>query len=122
VIASSVDTTKTAASAKQNGNVTSYEHSVNYNIPTTLTPGAYKVVFLDSLTNTHLDVPINVLPVASSSVVSSAAAATGGASATPTNPGSIFKPNGNGVAAMSPSLATKAIVSLAGVAALAVML
>ncbi|KAI7888354.1 uncharacterized protein EV154DRAFT_425866 [Mucor mucedo] len=122
VVAATVDVSKTTASAKRNGNVTFYEHSVNYKIPTTLIPGSYKVVFLDSRTNTHLDVPINVLPVASTSVVSSPVI-TGGASATPASPGSIFKEsNGNGVAAMSPGLATKAIVSLACVAAFAVML
>ncbi|KAI8992062.1 hypothetical protein BDF20DRAFT_848005 [Mycotypha africana] len=93
-VATSVDTSKTPASAKQNGNVTYYEHSVNYNIPTTVTPGQYKVVFLDSKTNTHLDVPINVLPAASASVINSASA-TGGASASSTSSGSIFKSEGN---------------------------
>ncbi|KAI8639523.1 hypothetical protein BD408DRAFT_421273 [Parasitella parasitica] len=117
-IAASVDVSKTSASAKQNGNITYYEHSVNYNIPTTVVPGAYNVVFLDSKTNTHLDVPINVLPAASASAIKSAAS-TGAAAATPTSAGSIFKDNGNGVAAMSPS---KAIVSLACVAVLAYML
>lgn len=117
-IAASVDVSKTTASAKQNGNVTYYEHSVNYNIPTTVIPGAYNVVFLDSKTNTHLDVPINVLPAASASVIKSAAS-TGAAAATSTSAGSIFKDSGNGVAAMSPS---KAIVSLACVAVLAYML
>ncbi|KAK4512773.1 Small subunit (SSU) processome component [Mucor velutinosus] len=117
-IAASVDVSKTTASAKQNGNITYYEHSVNYNIPTTVVPGAYKVVFLDSKTNTHLDVPINVLPAASASAIISAAS-TGAAAATSTSAGSIFKESGNGVAAMSPS---KAIVSLACVAVLAYML
>ncbi|KAI8047956.1 uncharacterized protein B0P05DRAFT_565044 [Gilbertella persicaria] len=116
-IASSVDTSKTSASAKQNGNVTYYEHSVNYNIPTTITPGAYNVVFFDSRTNTHLDVPINVLPVASASVVKSASATGASSSSSP----SIFKGTSD-VAAMAPGLTTKVIVSLAGVAALAYML
>jgi hypothetical protein len=117
-IAASVDVSKTTASAKQNGNITYYEHSVNYNIPTTVTPGTYNVVFMDSKTNTHLDVPINVLPAASASVIKSAAS-TGAAAATSTSAGSIFKDSGNGVAAMSPS---KTIVSLACVAVLAYML
>ncbi|KAI8376955.1 hypothetical protein BD560DRAFT_391263 [Blakeslea trispora] len=117
VIASTVDVSKTSASAKQNGNVTYYEHSVNYNIPATVAPGTYNVVFLDTLTNTHLDVPINVLPVASTP---SANSATGsGASAAPTS--SVFKPSTNDVASIAPSLTTKAIVSLAGVATLAYM-
>ncbi|KAI8356125.1 hypothetical protein EDC96DRAFT_515844 [Choanephora cucurbitarum] len=116
VISSSVDVSKTSASAKQNGNVTYYEHSVNYNIPSTVTPGTYNVVFLDTLTNTHLDVPINVLPVASTPSASSAAGT--GSSAAPT--ASVFKPSSD-VASMAPGLTTKAIVSLAGVAALAYM-
>ena len=116
VISSSVDVSKTSASAKQNGNVTYYEHSVNYNIPSTVTPGTYNVVFLDTLTNTHLDVPINVLPVASTPSASSAAGT--GSSASPT--ASIFKPSSD-VGSMAPGLTTKVIVSLAGVAALAYM-
>lgn len=119
VVAASVDVSKTTASAKKNGNVTYYEHSVNYKIPTTLIPGVYKVVFFDSRTNTHLDVPINVLPVASASVVKNPSM-TGSSTLSPTSPGSIFKSdNGNGVGTMSP---TKAVLSLACVAAFALML
>lgn len=122
IIAASVDVSKTTASAKSNGNVTYYEHSVNYKIPTTLVPGVYKVVFMDSRTNTHLDVPINVLPVASASVINSPTN-TGSSSSSPTSSGSIFKGDaGNGVAAMSPGLTTKALLSLACVAAFALML
>ncbi|KAI9256781.1 hypothetical protein EDC94DRAFT_565102 [Helicostylum pulchrum] len=122
IIAASVDVSKTTASAKSNGNVTYYEHSVNYKIPTTLIPGVYKVVFMDSRTNTHLDVPINVLPVASASVINSPTN-TGSSSSSPTSSGSIFKGDAdNGVAAMSPGLTTKALLSLACVAAFALML
>ncbi|GAA5809977.1 hypothetical protein MFLAVUS_003392 [Mucor flavus] len=122
IIAASVDVSKTTASAKSNGNVTYYEHSVNYKIPTTLVPGVYKVVFMDSRTNTHLDVPINVLPVASASVINSPTN-TGSSSSSPTSSGSIFKGEaGNGVAAMSPGLTTKALLSLACVAGFALML
>ncbi|CAO3621156.1 unnamed protein product [Mucor hiemalis] len=117
-IATNVDVSKTTASAKQNGNVTFYEHSVNYNIPTNIIPGAYKVVFLDARTNSHLDVPITVLPVASASVVQSPVP-TGGSVASPSS-SSGFKPIGSGVASTSPS--TKAIASLIGVAAFAFML
>ncbi|KAI9475441.1 MAG: hypothetical protein EXX96DRAFT_486705 [Benjaminiella poitrasii] len=117
-IASSVDTSRTAASAKQNGNTTYYEHSVNYNIPTTITPGSYKVVFADARSATQLDVPINILAVAASSSIGSSSK-TGGTSS-PTSSGSIFKPD-SGAMTMSSS-PSKTITALVGVAVLAYML
>jgi hypothetical protein len=116
-IAQNVDVNKNTASAKQNGNVTYYEQSVNYQIPATVTPGTYNVVFLDTKTATHLDVPINVLPAASASVIK-----TPGVTGTAASPSgsvvSVFK--NNGIATMSPS--SKAIIALACVAVMASML
>ena len=75
VIAQNADVSKTDASAKQNGNVTYYEHSINYNVPKTVTPGSYQVVFSDLSTNTDLSVPIEIRPV--SAATSNSPSATG---------------------------------------------
>ncbi|EIE81412.1 hypothetical protein RO3G_06117 [Rhizopus delemar RA 99-880] len=88
VIAQNLDTSKSTGTQKTKANTTYYEHSVNYNIPNNITSGVYNVVFLDSLTNTHLDVPINILPLASSSAVNSASKTGASSSATQ---GSVFK-------------------------------
>ncbi|KAG0748588.1 hypothetical protein G6F57_002172 [Rhizopus arrhizus] len=117
VITSTLDTSKTSDSFRTKNNVSYYEHSYNYNIPTTITPGTYNVVFLDSKTNTHLDVPITILPVTATSVISSSAGATAGASATSSSQGSIFKSDAASV------MSTTSVLSLAaGAAALAIML
>ncbi|CEG78812.1 hypothetical protein RMATCC62417_13359 [Rhizopus microsporus] len=116
VIATTFDTSKSPDSVRTNNNVTYYEHSINYNIPTNIPVGSYKVVFLDSKTNTQTVVPITILPVSSSSVVPSAAAT--GSSGTPSSTNaSIFK--SDAVTTMYPA---KAILFLAAVAALALML
>ncbi|RCH82982.1 hypothetical protein CU097_005004 [Rhizopus azygosporus] len=116
VIASTLDTSKSPDSVRTKNNVTYYEHSVNYNIPTNIPLGSYNVVFLDSKTNTQTPVPITILPVSSSSVVPSAAAT--GSSGTPSSTNaSIFK--NDAVTTVSPA---KAILSLAAVAVLASML
>ncbi|KAI9263765.1 hypothetical protein BY458DRAFT_540663 [Sporodiniella umbellata] len=93
VIAQKFDTSKTSGTRKNKYNETYYEHSFNYNIPTNITPGVYNVIFLDSLTNSQLDVPINVLPVASST--SKSASGTGSSSTTSSTNGSVFKSNAN---------------------------
>ncbi|KAI9252971.1 hypothetical protein BDA99DRAFT_552826 [Phascolomyces articulosus] len=78
-IAQNADVSKTDASAKQNGNVTYYEHSINYNIPKTATPGNYQVVFNDLSTNTDLSVPIEIRPVSAAAPSNpSATGANGG--------------------------------------------
>lgn len=96
--------------------MTVYEHSYNYNIPTTVTTGPYNVVFLDTTTNTETNIPITILPVASSSAVAAASAtASGGsaAAATTTNAQSVYK---NGVESMSPSKAALALGAIAAIA------
>ncbi|KAG1454971.1 hypothetical protein G6F56_007189 [Rhizopus delemar] len=91
VVTSNFDTSK-SGSTKTNNNVTYYEHSYNYNIPTNITIGTYNVIFFDSYTNTNLNVPINILPVASASVVHSIASSTAAAAASATSSqGSITK-------------------------------
>ncbi|KAI9484490.1 hypothetical protein BDB00DRAFT_774843 [Zychaea mexicana] len=75
VIAQSADVSKTDGSAKQNGNMTYYEHSINYSIPKAATPGNYDVVFKDLSTNTDLSVPIEIRPM--SAATSSHPSATG---------------------------------------------
>ncbi|EIE90411.1 hypothetical protein G6F46_012481 [Rhizopus delemar] len=114
VITSTLDTSKTSDSYRTKNNVSYYEHSYNYNIPTTITPGTYNVVFLDSKTNTHLDVPITILPVTATSAISLSAGATAAASATSSSQGSIFK--NDAASAMS---TTKSIYLAAGAAAAA---
>lgn len=115
VITDNADVSKTAAFEKQDGNVTYYEHSINYNIPTTLTPGNYEVVFTDTSTNTQLPVPIEIRPAEAST--SSSASQTG--SSSNSGESSIF--------AGAPSskdfgLTSKTLLALAAVAGIAVML
>ena len=58
IIAENADVSKTGE--KHAGNVTYYEHSINYKIPQTVRPGKYNVVFYDKSTNTQLDIPIEI--------------------------------------------------------------
>ncbi|KAG2226227.1 hypothetical protein INT45_003372 [Circinella minor] len=58
IIAENADVSKTGE--KHAGNVTYYEHSVNYKIPQTIRPGKYNVIFYDKSTDTQLDVPIEI--------------------------------------------------------------
>jgi hypothetical protein len=117
-IASTVDVSKSSDSMKRNGNLTYYEHSVNYQIPSTVPAGSYNVVFFDSRTNTHLDVPINVRPAAaaSASLSGSAAGAAATAGTSGNQRGSTFK-SSNDVSAISPF--KKTIIALVTVAATA---
>lgn len=115
VIAENADTTKTDSSVKTKDNTTYYEHSINYAIPKTLTPGQYQVVFLDKTTNTQLDIPIEIRPASAASSSLSASATGSDAS----GPSSIF--------AGAPSskdfgLAAKTLLALAAVAGVALML
>ncbi|KAI9308901.1 hypothetical protein BJ944DRAFT_259394 [Cunninghamella echinulata] len=81
VISTAADVSKTSASAKQNGNVTYYEHSINFPIPTTISAGSYNVVF--SANGAPLNIPITVLPFASTPTIPNSgkgSAPTGGTS------------------------------------------
>ncbi|KAI8890907.1 hypothetical protein K501DRAFT_167452 [Backusella circina FSU 941] len=117
-ISSGMVVTKQTGSSKTVNNQTVYEQSTNYPIPTTVTPGAYKVTFLEQTTGTTIDVPINVLAVAAStsSMVPSASGVVASSSSTQ---GSTFKNVNSGVATITPA---KAIVALASVAGIAFML
>jgi hypothetical protein len=110
--------TKQTGSTKTENNQTVYEQSTNYPIPTSVTPGAYKVTFLEQTTGTTIDVPINVLAVAASS--SAAPSASGAVASASSTQGSTFKSADSGVSTISPT--TKAIVALASVAGIAFML
>ncbi|KAI8332456.1 hypothetical protein BC941DRAFT_436754 [Chlamydoabsidia padenii] len=116
-IATNADMSKSSNSAKQNGNVTYYEHSNNYLIPSTVVPGNYKVSFVAN--GAALDIPITILPAAaSSSLVSKSGTATGsGAGASSTGSGTIFNNN-----APRMGLATKTVVALTAVAGIALAL
>ncbi|KAI8140828.1 hypothetical protein BJV82DRAFT_542300 [Fennellomyces sp. T-0311] len=73
-IAEDADVSKTEASAKHAGNLTYYEHSINFKIPRTVLPGKYKVVFLDTSTNTETQIPIEIR----SAAAATASTGTGG--------------------------------------------
>ncbi|CAO3643179.1 unnamed protein product [Cunninghamella blakesleeana] len=109
-IATGADVSKTSASAKQSGNTTYYEHSINYPIPTTVIAGQYNVVF--SANGANFNIPIQILPLASAT-----ASKTGGpgSSSSPTN---IFA--GNSAARMGGfDLTTKTAFALSAVAVIA---
>ncbi|CAO3627514.1 unnamed protein product [Cunninghamella echinulata] len=88
VIAEKADVSKTDAFLKQDGNLTFYEHSINFNIPTTVRPGNYKVTFLDRSTNTNLPIPIEIRPAAPTSSPVNGISPSGSTSSS--SPGSIF--------------------------------
>ncbi|KAI8069972.1 hypothetical protein BC940DRAFT_223268, partial [Gongronella butleri] len=62
VISDHADVSKTDAYLKQEGNLTYYEHWINYQIPLNVQPGQYKVIFNDRSTNSNLAIPIEIRP------------------------------------------------------------
>ncbi|KAG0765164.1 hypothetical protein G6F57_003290 [Rhizopus arrhizus] len=64
-IATSADVSKTDAFIKHEGNLTFYEHSINFLISFSVKPGNYRVIFFDKSTNTKLVIPIEIRPAAS---------------------------------------------------------
>lgn len=109
VITDNADVSKTEASAKHDGNITYYEHSFNFKIPSTVAPGRYNVVFFDASTNTELPIPIEIRSAApaQSPNGSSGGKTLGGSSNGNSNDGhsqSIFA--SSTTAAMSPSAYT----------------
>lgn len=109
VITDNADVSKTEASAKHDGNITYYEHSFNFKIPSTVAPGRYNVVFFDASTNTELPIPIEIRSAApaQSPNGSSGGKTLGGSSNGNSNDGhsqSIFA--SSTTAAMSPSACT----------------
>ncbi|KAI8381251.1 uncharacterized protein BYT42DRAFT_513541 [Radiomyces spectabilis] len=117
-IAENADVTKTEASVKHEGNLTYFEHSINYNIPAMVKPGNYKVIFSDKSTNTKLPIPIEIRPAAVSTTSNIKASATGVTDRSQSS-GSIFA---EGAAAMLMPEATKTFVALAAAAGIAWML
>ncbi|ORZ13719.1 hypothetical protein BCR42DRAFT_493097 [Absidia repens] len=118
-IATNADMSKSSNSAKQNGNLTSYEHSTNYLIPTSVTPGSYKVSF-SAGGAAPLDIPINILPAAaSSSLAAKGGSATGVAGSSATG-GSIFSSDAVAMPA-SLSLGEKCLMALTCVVGIALV-
>ncbi|KAI9485524.1 MAG: hypothetical protein EXX96DRAFT_11094 [Benjaminiella poitrasii] len=116
-IAISADVSKTDAFVKREGNLTYYEHSINFSIPSSVKPGNYHVVFLDKSTNTKLPIPIEIRPAAVPTLTGTRTSSTG----TPgqsQSPGSIFAQGGS--SSNSPTAAT--LLSLIGVAFIAFLL
>ncbi|KAI9032926.1 hypothetical protein CLU79DRAFT_728796 [Phycomyces nitens] len=125
-ITTNADISKTTEFSKFEGNYTYYEHSINYQIPTTVAVGQYNVVFLDATTQTKLVVPIEVraAAVVPSTTLPPSKAPTEGSS-TPNSASTPASSNifsGNSGAMTSPGLATKTLFALAAVAGIAFML
>ncbi|KAI8327180.1 hypothetical protein BD560DRAFT_451885 [Blakeslea trispora] len=116
-IAANADVSKTDAFIKREGNLTYYEHSINFNIPTSVKPGQYNVVFLDKATNTKLPVPIEIRPAASATSAGPKATASG-SPGHPQASGTIFSQGGGA----STATLSKALIGLIGVATFAFLL
>ncbi|KAL0091945.1 hypothetical protein J3Q64DRAFT_1726242 [Phycomyces blakesleeanus] len=128
-ITTNADISKTTEFSKFEGNYTYYEHSINYQIPSTVAVGQYNVVFLDATTQTKLVVPIEVRAAAvipsttippSKAATEGSSSPTGGSGASTPASSNIFA--GNSGAMTSPGLATKTLFALAAVAGIAFML
>ncbi|ORE10947.1 hypothetical protein BCV72DRAFT_268150 [Rhizopus microsporus var. microsporus] len=115
-IAVSADVSKTDAFIKREGNLTYYEHSINFNIPQTVKPGNYHVVFFDKSTNTKLSIPIEIRPAASSTSVGTKATSIS-IPGRPQSSGSIFAQG-----AASSIVASKVLIALMAVAGVAFLL
>lgn len=115
-IQANADMSKSSNSAKQNGNVTFYEHSINYLIPNTVVPGNYKVSFVAN--GAPFDIPITILPAAASSSISKSGSATGTGGSSSTG-GSIFT---GSASRMNLDLTTKTLGALTVVAGVALAL
>ncbi|KAL7318993.1 hypothetical protein PS15m_002170 [Mucor circinelloides] len=117
-IASTADVSKTDAFVKREGNLTYFEHSINFNIPTTVKPGNYNAVFFDKSTNTKLPIPIEIRPAAVPTSTGIKTQSTG-APGHSQSPGSIFA---QGAASSITPLTTKTLAALVGVAGVAFLL
>ncbi|KAI8343966.1 hypothetical protein BC941DRAFT_342572 [Chlamydoabsidia padenii] len=88
IISDRADVSRTDAFFKQEGNLTYFEHSINFNIPTTAKAGNYKVVFTERSTNANLVIPIEIRPAAPTPSHASGASPSG--LGPNHSPGSIF--------------------------------
>lgn len=118
-IATTADVSKTDAFVKREGNLTYFEHSINFNIPSTVKPGNYQVVFFDKSTNTKLPIPIEIRPAAAPTSTGLKTQSTG-APGHSQSPGSIFA-QGAASSAQTP-LTTRALIALVGVAGVAFLM
>lgn len=119
LIAATADVSKTDAFVKREGNLTYFEHSINFNIPSTVKPGNYQVVFLDKSTNTKLPIPIEIRPAAVPTSTGSKTQSTG-APGHSQSPGSIFAQGA--ASSTNAPLTTRTLISLVGVAGIAFLL
>ncbi|CEP07823.1 hypothetical protein [Parasitella parasitica] len=117
-IAVTADVSKTDAFVKREGNLTYFEHSINFNIPTTVKPGNYHCVFFDKSTNTKLPIPIEIRPAAVPTSTGIKTQITG-APGHSQSPGSIFA---QAAASNISPLTTKTLVALVTVAGVAFLL
>ncbi|KAI8084482.1 uncharacterized protein BX664DRAFT_337091 [Halteromyces radiatus] len=92
IISEKADISRTDAFFKQEGNLTYFEHSINFNIPTTVKAGNYKVLFTDHSTNTNLQIPIEIRPAAPTPSPANGASPSVGPNH---SPGSIFTADAN---------------------------
>ncbi|SAL97911.1 hypothetical protein [Absidia glauca] len=88
IISDKADVSRTDAFFKQEGNLTYFEHSINFNIPTTAKAGNYKVVFTERTTNANMVIPIEIRPAAPTPSHASGASPSG--LGPNHSPGSIF--------------------------------
>ncbi|KAI8987362.1 hypothetical protein BDF20DRAFT_904511 [Mycotypha africana] len=120
-ITASADVSKTDAFVKREGNLTYYEHSINFNIPSTVKPGNYHVIFLDKSTSTKLAIPIEIRPAAvpTSTGLKSQSTNAPGQSSTP---GSIFAQGAAASTVKTTFVSTKVVLALFTVAGVAFLL
>lgn len=115
-IAITADVSKTDAFVKRDGNLTYYEHSINFNIPQTVKPGQYRVIFFDKSTNTKLPIPIEIRPAAATTSTGFKTQSTGVPGHSQSS-GSIFAQGASSI-----NTPTKTLISLAVVAGIAFLL
>ncbi|KAI8993276.1 hypothetical protein BDB01DRAFT_716370 [Pilobolus umbonatus] len=112
-----IDSSKTLSSQQNDFDFIFYQHSTNWNIPTTVVPGDYNVVFFDANTYTKTPIPIKIL--AASAAIPSNVNPNNNAS--PSDKPAIDSIAGKSIASsfMTP---IKTVASLAAVAVVAVFL
>ncbi|KAI8876990.1 hypothetical protein K501DRAFT_231016 [Backusella circina FSU 941] len=115
-IAITADVSKTDAFVKREGNLTYYEHSINFNIPQTVKPGNYRVIFFDKSTNTKLPIPIEIRPAAATTSTGFKTQSTGVPGHSQSS-GSIFAQGASSI-----NTPTKTLIALAAVAGIAFLL
>ncbi|OZJ05352.1 hypothetical protein BZG36_01557 [Bifiguratus adelaidae] len=123
VITNNADVSKTAQWLQSSGNVSFWEHQINYNIPTNATAGNYVVTYTDTSTQTYVKIPITINAAVSATMIPSMASASGSASASSggasgSGTGAIPQASGNslsGASGLRLSIAAGAVTAVAGI-------